>query len=1006
MIEKIVSFSLKNKVLVFVVLIFLVLFGSYAYIVADREVFPNVNLDTLIIQASYPNANASEVYTNLTNPIYNAIKSVNGIQTIQENANNGFTTLIITSNYGVDQNTLEQQLNQDIQSVKLPTGVNTPQVSQFNFTDLPILEISLHGSGYQKYAINTLIPSLNNISGVSQVLYYGNTTRELHINVNYSKLNQYNISYTNFINIIKSFDVSSSIGTVNGKSNISRVLTVYSNIGSISDLNNAVIATYQGRPIKLSALASTSIVSEYRNQIVSTNGKKSIVLSITGQQNINTITTIQNLINKINSTLPKGVHYTTLSNDTQTINSTISGIVDETLQGIVLAIIIIFLFLRSSNTTLIASLSIPISFFFALSLMNIQNITFNIMSLSGLSVALGRIVDDSIVVIENIFRHVSESKNPDENVIISSVKEVGGAITSSTLTTIGVFLPIAFVGGITSSFFNPFAFTAVSALIASLFTAIIVIPLFSRIFLLRKKAKKVEEKEFFLSKYYQRLLKYSLKHKLYTILITLILVIASLFLINHIQTGFIPSPQQPDAIITGSLPIGTSQEVTLSVTNKITNYLKGVNNLSSYTVQVGASSSAKSPASTIGRSSQNNTFQIYLAFSSSDNINSTISSIENYDNKIKNLNSQVNLLSAVGNLNTVSLTINSNSQTKLYNANKYLIGKLKGIKNLSNLSSNLNNDTYQKEIILDNNKLTQKGLTSNQVLGEIAPYFIPQNIAGYTVGKNSYSTYIYINNLPNLSNITITNLFGQNIPLSDIASIQNRAYTSSITYQNGVRAANINALISTGNTQKVNNTIDNFVTQTSNRYGVGITNQGSSSTQTSSFNSLYEAMGISIFIVLIIMIATFASLAEPIAILFSLPVTIIGILVGLYITKSTLNLPALIGALMLIGIVVTNAIVLLTKVRQNIDSGMSVHDALIEGGRIRLRPILMTAITTIFALLPLALFASSGTLIGQSLAITVIGGLFSSTFLTLIIVPVIYASIKKEKFSREKISRE
>ena len=997
MIEKIVSFSLKNKVLIFVVLIFLVLFGSLSYIIADREVFPNVNLDTLIIQASYPNANATEVYKNLTDPIYNAIKSVNGIQTIQENANNGFTTLVITSNYGVDQNTLEQQLNQNLQSVKLPVGANTPQVSQFNFTDLPILEISLHGSGYQKYAINTLIPALNDISGVSQVLYYGNTTRELHISVNYSKLNQYNISYTNFINIIKSFDISNSIGTINGRNNISRILTVYSNIGSISELNNAILTTYHGTPVKLSNIAKTSIVSEYRNQIVSTNGKQSIILSITGQQNINTITTIQSLISKINSTLPKGVHYITLSNDTQTINSTISGIVDETLQGIILAIIIIFIFLRSSNTTLIASLSIPISFFFALSLMNLQNITFNIMSLSGLSVALGRIVDDSIVVIENIFRHVSESTNPDEHVIISSVKEVGGAITSSTLTTIGVFLPIAFVGGITSSFFNPFAFTAVSALIASLFTAIIVIPLFSKIFLLRKRAKDIKEKEFFLSKYYKKLLEYSLKHKVYTIIITFILVIASLFLINHIQTGFIPSPQQPDAIITGSLPIGTSQSTTANTAEKITNYLKGINNLSSYTIQVGARSSAKSPNATIGGAQQNNTFQIYLAFNSSNNINNTISSIEHYDNKIKNLNSQVNLLSAVGNLNSVSLTINSNSQTKLYNANKYLMGKLKGISNLSNLSSNLNNDTYQKEIILNDKKLSSYGLSAPQVLSEISPYFIPQNISGYTVGVNSYSAYIYINNLPTLNSITVTNLYGKNIPISDIASIQNKPYTSNITYQNGIRAANINALISNGDTQSTNNTINSFMNTTENKFRVNISNQGSSSTQTSSFNSLYEAMGISIFIVLIIMIATFASLAEPIAILFSLPVTIIGILVGLYITKSTLNLPALIGALMLIGIVVTNAIVLLTKVRQNIDSGMSIHDALIEGGRIRLRPILMTAITTIFALLPLALFASSATLIGQSLAITVIGGLFSSTFLTLIIVPVIYAAIKREK---------
>ncbi len=996
MIEKIVRYSIKNKILVFVVLIFLVLFGAYAYITADREIFPNVNLDTLIIQASYPNQNASQVYTQLTEPIYNAIKSVNGIQTVQENSNNGFTTLIVTSNYGVDQNTLEQQLNQNIQSIKLPLGASTPQVSQFNFTNLPILEISLSGKGFQNYAINKLIPDINNVSGVSQVSYYGNTTRELHINVNYLKLNKYNISYTTLVNIIKSFDISSSIGNVKGKNGLSQVLTIYSNIGSINNLNNAVIGNVNGKPIKLSDVAKTSIVSVYRNQVVSTNGKKSIVISVTGQQNINTISTIQTIINKINSTIPKGVEYITLSNDTQTIQSTISGIVDETLQGIILAIIIIFLFLRSPNTTLIASLSIPISFVFTLSLMNIQNITFNIMSLSGLSVALGRIVDDSIVVIENIFRHISESNNPNENIIINSVKEVGGAITSSTLTTIGVFLPIAFVGGITSSFFNPFAFTAVSALIASLFTAIIVIPVFSKIFLIRKKTKKIEEKEFFLAKYYEKALKYSLNHKFYTISVTFIIVIASLFLIPYIQTGFIPSPQQPDAVITGSLPLGTSQAKTIQTTTKITNYLKGISNLSSYTVQVGASASSKSPTASIGGNQENNNFQIYLAFSNSNNINSTVTNIENYDNKIKNLDSQVNLLSAVGNLNTVSLTINSNSNNKLYSANKYFMNKLKGLKNLSNLSSNLNTNTYQKEIILNNKKLQQYSLSSQQVLGEISPYFIPQNISGYRIANNTYNTYIYLNNISNLANIKVTNIFGQSIDLSKIASIQDKSYTSNITYQNGIRAVNINALISSGNTQTTNNTITKYLNETENKYGVTIVNQGSSSTQTSSFNSLFEAMGISVFIVLIIMIATFSSISEPIAILFSLPVTIIGVLVGLFITRSTLNLPSLIGMLMLIGIVVTNAIVLLTKVRQNIDDkNMSVYDSLVESGKIRLRPILMTAITTIFALLPLAIFASSSTLIGQSLAITVIGGLFTSTILTLFIVPVIYASLKK-----------
>ncbi len=992
MIEKIVSYSFKNKSLIFIVLIFLILFGAYSYIVADREVFPNVNLSTVIVESNYPSANANEVYTTLTQPIYNSIKSISGIKSIQENANNGYTTLIITSHYGVNLNTLEQQINQDLGSVKLPNGATRPTMSKFNFSNIPILELSFSGKNRDSFIKNKLLNNINNVSGVSSVSYYGNKTEEININLNYQKLNEYNIQYSNIINIIKSYNINSPIGKIKNN-NLSIPITIHSNISNIKQLENIPLAIYKGHTIKLQNIATVNISKVFNNEIVQTNGKNSDVVDIFGKTNINTISTIQNILSNVKSVLPKGISYTILSNDTNTINSTINSILKETILGILLAVIIIFAFLKSGNTTLIASISIPISIFFTLTLMNAQNITFNIMSLSGLSVALGRIVDDSIVVIENTFRHLSQDKVKDEKLIINSVKEVGGAITSSTLTTIGVFLPIAFVGGITSSFFIPFAFTASSALIASLFTAIIVIPLFSKTFLLKKNIK-LKEKEFFLAKYYERAVRFTINHKISTILVTLILILSSLLLIPHIQTGFIPSPTQPSALISGSTPTGSSEALTYNKAIQISNYIKTIKNVKFYSISVG---SAQSHGIKTTTSQVKNKFQILVDFNNNKNINNEIYNIQNFSNKINGLKAQVNLLSSVGNLNSVNIIINSNNQNKLYNANNYLYNKLKNLKGISNLTSNLSKDTYQKEIILNNTKLSKYSVSSYNVLSQISQYFTPSEISNYNLNGGSYNVYIYVKNLPNLNNILITNSLGSKIPLSKISNISQVPYNSSITYENGQRASDINALITANNTEKVNNTIHTDISDAISKYGVSVINQGASSEQANSFNSLYEAMGISIAIVLIIMIATFSSIIEPIAILASLPVTIIGVLVALFITKSTLNLPALIGVLMLIGIVVTNAIVLLTKIKQNIKEGYEVKEAIIQGGKIRLRPILMTAITTMFALLPLAIFASSSTLIGQSLAITVIGGLFTSTILTLFIVPVIYSLLKRVK---------
>jgi multidrug efflux pump subunit AcrB len=992
MIEKIVNYSIKNKSLIFIILIFLILFGTYSYIVADREVFPNVDLSTVIIQSEDPNTNAKTIYTSLTEPIYNAIKSINGIKTVQENADNNYTTLVVTTHYGVSLSKIEQSINQNLTSIKLPQGATTPTVSEFSFSNLPILQISISGKGKNAFVKNTLSKDVSDINGVQSISYYGDKANELKIYINFQNLQKYNISYKTLLGIISSLDINNSIGNIPNGKDTTEPLVVYSNINSINDLLNTPIGFSNGSKVYLKNVATAQIQDSYQNQIVKTNNKSAILFNVYGQNNVNTIQVIQSVLSKLNSTKPKSINYQILQNDTSTINSTINSILRETLLGIVLAVLIIYIFLKSPDTTLIASLSIPISFLFTLVLMNVQNITFNIMSLSGLSVALGRIVDDSIVVIENIFRHLSEKKEKkDVSLIVNSVKEVGGAITSSTLTTIGVFLPIAFVGGITSSFFIPFAFTASSALIASLFTAIIVIPLFARIFLLKKKVK-LKEKEFFLVKYYDRFLRITLRHKFITIVITLVLVGLSLLLIPFIKTGFIPSPSQPDATISGTLKVGTSKSETLAEAEKIGNYLHSISDVELYSIQVGATQRG------ILNSTLNNEFQIFVSFKNSNNINNIISQIENFTNKQKGLNSQVNLLSAVGNLNSVSLIVNTSNQKNLYNATEYLASHLKSNKGISNVTSNLSKDTYQKKIVLLSKNLSKYDLSSIQVLSQIQYYFTPYEIQQYSIGSNNYDTYIYVNNLPNLENINIQNPLGINIPLSKISTIKDVSYSSNITYQNGERASNINALITSTDTEKTNNYILSYISKTQKKYNVTVKNQGSSSEQSSSFDSLFEAMGISVFIVLIIMVATFSSITEPLAILSSLPVTVIGIFVALYITGSTLNLPALIGMLMLIGIVVTNAIVLLVKIKQNIESGEDMQEAIIRGGRIRLRPILMTAVTTIFALLPLAIFSSNSSLIGQSLAITVIGGLFTSTFLTLFIVPVVYSSIKRVKY--------
>ncbi|MBV7273826.1 efflux RND transporter permease subunit [Clostridiaceae bacterium UIB06] len=755
----------------------------------------------------------------------------------------------------------------------------------------------------------------------------------------------------------------------------------------------------------LKDIADISTSNEKVKYFTRSNFNQGMVLNIYETDDANTVQLAKNVDQKISDIVKdnKDIKFSKINDSSQLVKESVSGMIYEGVAGAVFAMIVIALFLRNLKSTIISVISIPLSVFIALIFLPRLGITLNTMSLGGIAVAVGRIVDDSIVVIENIYRRLSLSKSTDENkteLIEEATHEVGSAIAASTITTVGVFLPLSFISGLIGKVFIPFAYTVVICILASLLVALTVVPVMSK-FMLNGRNVKFAEKEGVMAVSYKKVLNSVLNHRLIVLGLCLITLAASLVLLKKIGIQFMPSSNSNIINVKLTMPVGTSADRTNEEALKYEKYLKNRNDVVYVTSIIGDTSSSGSSALS-NQSSNVGNFTVVLK--EDININKAVDELIQESNEF-NKNGESMIVTPQSTTGTqadnVRVIINGNNLDDITKAAGLITDKLKKMDTLKNVTNNISQKRPEISITVDPNKAANNGITPATAAGFVKNFLGFNRITTIdngTSGSGTSTDVMLGYNLQDIDSIDeIKNLKIQGaqgiIKVSDIAAVEEQDSPATIAELNGNQYAEVDADIKISDTSKVTKEARSEIDSIKQSLPKEVTYdiQGSNQNITQGFSQMEMAMLVAITLVYIIMVITFGEPVTPFAILFSLPFAGVGAIAALFITNQPLTVSGMIGILMLIGIVVTNAIVLLDRVKTNRLKGMDVRESLLEAGSVRLRPILMTAISTVTALIPLAMGFSHGSLISQGLGIAVIGGLVFSTILTLIIVPIMYS---------------
>ncbi|AYC30701.1 efflux RND transporter permease subunit [Paenisporosarcina cavernae] len=1000
------KFSLRNAAAIFIVSFLLIVLGIFSFSKLKMDLLPNIEFPQLSVQVVYPGASPEDVDAKILTPIEKELDGVEGSTEIQSIAYETIGIINLQFPFNTDLDRAEQQVESALDKLSLPEEAQT-EISRISFGSFPIYNISFFGNDkaeVEEVLQSEVVPELNKIPGINSVSIGGVEEAYLQITVDQEKALANGITLTQINEQLNQRFFSFPSGTVQeGELNVPvRVEQLLESRAQLESLTLTSTFNPQAPPVALSDIATIEEVTK-QTEITRYNEETSLSMAITKKQDANTVE-VANGVMEVLDKYDDRLNYVVGFDSAEGIEKSVETLVKEGLLGALFASIAVLIFLRNFRATFIAIISIPLSLLIAGIFLAQLDISLNIMTLGGMAVAVGRVVDDSIVVIENIFRRRRKSKDPISNELVaSSTSEILRAITSSTITTIVVFLPLAFVGGITGEFFLPFALTVVFSLAASLLVAITIVPILAK-FAFKKVPP--EEKEGVLQQSYEKAIAWALKRKIIVVVVSVIILLASFAIVPQLGFTFIPNEETKLVQASIELPSSTSLEATNEVSLEVEQIFLNRDDIEDVTTAVGSRDFAT------GVKLENRAGYIMTLADGAD-INSVIDSLQQeMEEALQPIAPEATI--AISELSTGGPPSNNNVAVDLYSTDTDALEKaaadvedyMNSRDDLKYVSNNFSEKQQSVVVSIDSQKAAELGVSGFQVLGTISDQTTPVTVGNLEIDgeeKNVVLSYDKsLNGVDALRNVSIFTASGP-VDLTDLATVEEVDTVTAVQKLDGRVFARVEAQISGDNIQQVSAEVkDGVASEVKLPEGVSFESGGGGDETVEIFQALGIAILSAIGLVYLTMLITFGKVRIPFVILSSLIFIPVGALVGLWIANEPLSVSVMIGFLMLIGIVTTNAIVLVDRVNQNrFNKGMMIRDALIEAGKTRLRPILMTAFATIAALIPLALTTSSGTLISKGLAITVIGGLTSSTVLTLILLPVVYElfyfkQVKKE----------
>ncbi|MEE6450107.1 efflux RND transporter permease subunit [Gottfriedia acidiceleris] len=1019
--------SLKNTISVIILSVLVLIGGIYSAQKIQIETFPDVSFPAVAVQVVYPGASSEDIETEVTKPIESGLMKLENYDQLTSTSSENMASIFLIYPFGTDMDKIEKDVDNVINKTKLPDKAEAT-VQRIAMDSAPIYQVAIANNGQvkdlQQSIEKDLLPQIKKINGVSDVSLQGTKDEEIQIVVDNKKAEEKGISLDTIKTAIQGLDYAVPLGSVenNGKTVSVRMKGT---LNSVDQIKNTVLSSAAGaqmgsmtqgaqlskgaaqaqtvtpKNVTVADIADVKVVS-VQDQISRYNGKESYILSVSQTQDSNTADVATSVKKEIKSFKKDNkVETHVIMDNGKEIEKSVSSLIKEGLLGALFTVVVILLFLRNIRATIISILSLPISIFATISVLNSLGYTLNIMTLGGLVVAIGRIVDDSIVVIENIYRWKQQKGNQykRKGMALYATKEVIGAIASSTFATVVVFLPLAFVSGIIGEFFRPFAISVVVSILTSLIVAIILIPTLGAKFLSKPLKEHSNDTRFMRG--YEKLLRSALKRKWIVILLSIVLLAGSLSMIPLLGFSFLPGNVNKTLQVTATLPSNSTVEQSNVVAKELEKYFADSDKIDSVQATVGGK---RDFIMNMDGGKNKAIFQINLK--DGKNMNKELSKINKevppiVDAKVKGTTITAKELSQNGppTGNNIDVNLYSANFNDLKDAASKIEKELNSDDRLKNVSNNLKDVQPKLEITL-NDKARDENISMLQVMGAINEKINDVEIGEYDLnGQTNKLTVGYKNKATSKEDIEKIKFMTATGPkeIKDYVTISQKDAPVSINHDDGKMYASVSAEVKGKDTATVTKDVTKHLNKIDLPKSVDMKIGGGLDMMTDGFSSLGIAMVVAVGLVFLIMSMTFGGLRTPFVILTSLIFVPVGAFLALFIGKQTLSMSAMIGLLMLIGIVVTNAVVLLDRVEHNRKNGLEVTDALIEASKTRLRPILMTALATILALVPMALSNSTSGLISKGLAVTVIGGLTTSTFLTLIIIPVIYKLVSKKK---------
>ena len=1041
------ALSLKNRALIALVTIVAAVFGTLSMGSLKQELMPSVQFPTVAVMTTYPGASPEVVNNDVSTPIETALRAVPNLETTQATSSTGSSVVLAQFEYGVDLASTEQKVERAVSRLAsvLPEGTDS-QVMSGSIDDFPVVQIAATpATGMDAEEAADLlqriaVPALKDLSGVRDAQLLGALGDRISIAPSDTELANRGLTREDLTAALQQSGILMAAGTVADEDRTLAVqlgteVTSVDEVAAIaiplpasamipqapvdtretfgdSEEEKIIEPTPIASPATIADVAEVTLEKNPVSSISRVDGEPAITIAVTKTSSANTVEVSKAVQTELDDLSDKlgGIELKVVFDQAPYIQDAVHTLTTEGLLGLIFAVIVILLFLVSVRATLVTAISIPVSVLLTFVGLNFAEYTLNMLTLGALTISIGRVVDDSIVVIENIKRHLKTEAHRSAT-IVRAVREVAGAITASTLTTVAVFLPMAFVSGMVGEMFRPFAFTVTFALAASLLVSLTIVPVLAYWFVrpsdetaAKLTAKPRRYTEDSLSKkmqgWYRPVIEWTLLKPGVTIIIAVAVFIGTMALTPLLKTNFMGSDEQNSIGLTQTLEPGTSLEAQLDQAERVEEALVDMKNVETVQVTIGGSGGM---SAMFGGSSDG-----VITYSITTNPDANQEKVQN------RIRAAVDDLSDAGDFaiaqsgggmtmsSAIEVYVTGPDQETLAAAAEAVTAELQDESGIKQVESDLAQSRPYLRVAVDRTSAAKVGLTESAVAAMVVNQMQPQQIGQVTLDATSVNVYLADRDMPSdkaaVENLIIPTMQGERT-LSSLATVEVADGPVSIRTEDTARMVTVSALPEGDDLGSAGAAVNRALERVELPAGASAEIGGVMSQQSEAFGQLGIALLAAILIVYVVMVATFRSLLQPLLLLISVPFAATGALLLLLVTGTPLGVASLIGVLMLVGIVVTNAIVLIDLVNQYRDQGEPLRDAVIHGSLQRLRPIVMTALATILALLPMGLGISGGGggFISRPLAVVVIGGLLSSTVLTLVVLPTLYFLVERRR---------